>query len=56
MEKLIKQAIKALEKNPLINEIQLDDGASKVRVIRNAPNITCWATWPYTHPYTPPQY
>jgi len=51
MEELIKQAMKALQENPLVNEVELADGINKVRVVRNAPAIYC--TWPWTYTYQP---
>jgi len=56
METLIKMAMEALEKNPLINELELAEGQYKVRVVRNAPVITCWNTSPWTYSYQTPQY
>jgi len=59
METLIKMAMEALEKNPLINELELAEGQYKVRVVRNAPVITCWNTSPWTswtYSYQVPQY
>lgn len=56
MEKLIKLAMQALKENYDINEIHLDDGTNKVRVIRNAPNITCWTNFPYQYSSQYPQY
>jgi len=56
METLIKMAMEALEKNPLIDEIELAEGQYKVRVVRNAPNITYWTSSPYQYSYQTPQY
>jgi len=46
MDKLIEKAIKVLNENYSVNEVELSDGVSRVRVVRNAAAMTCW-TYPY---------
>jgi len=55
MDKLIEKAIKVLNENCLINEVELSDGVSKVRVVRNVANVTYWVH-PYQSPTSPIQF
>ena len=53
MKRLIEMAMKALQDNPGMNEVRLDDGKNKVVVLRYSPVMTNWTTWPNQFTYDP---
>jgi len=54
MKRLIEMAMKALQDNPGMNEVRLDDGKNKVVVLRYSPGGINWATnWPTQYTYDP---
>lgn len=55
MDKLIEQATKIMLDDPLLNEVVLSNGKDSVRLVKGAPNITYWASWP-CNTYQVPQY
>ncbi|MBE9570314.1 MAG: hypothetical protein IMF11_06800 [Proteobacteria bacterium] len=55
METLLRAAMKFLDENMGINEVELSDGINRVKVVRYAPTIQYYTT-PPSYPYAPYQY
>lgn len=50
MDKLIEKALRTLERDYSVNEVELSNGVDRVRVVRNtpAPTISCPTQIPYS--------